>query len=125
MVRFNPAPAIRKVNMRDHDAISCLTRDHDIIRRLFRYYEHLVRYDGSNDQKADTAGQICFKWCVHIQIEEEIFYPAAKVLLRADSRLEHALDDHAGSRELVAMLDELEAGDADFDGTVGVLAAHE
>ena len=84
MVRFNPAPAIRKVNMRDHDAISCLTRDHDIIRRLFRYYEQLVKYEGSNDQKAETAGHICFKRCVNIQIEEENCNPAAKVLLRTD-----------------------------------------
>jgi len=124
MVRFNPAPAIRRAGVCEHDAIACLTRDHAVIRRLFRYYEHLAMYGGDNEKKAETAGQICLKWCIHIQIEEEIFYPVAKVLLGGGSSFQHALDDHAGSCELVAMLDELEPGDANFDPTVAVLAAY-
>ena len=122
MVRFNPAPGVRKANAREHDAIACLIREHDVIRKLFREFEQLAEHGGTNEEKAETAGQICFLWSVHMQLEEELFYPAAKAVLGATAKQQHALDDHKGSRELVAMLDELEPGDTDFDATVAVLA---
>jgi hemerythrin-like domain-containing protein len=124
MDRFSSEVALRKVNSNEQDAIACLTREHNVMRRLFRSYDHLASSGGDNEKKSETVGQICFKWCVHIQIEEELFYPAAKVLTGVDEQLMHALLDHAGSRELVAMLDEMEPGDANFDSSVAVLAAY-
>ena len=59
MVRFNPAPAVRKANAREHDAIACLIREHDVIRKLFREFEQLAEHGGTNEEKAETAGQIC------------------------------------------------------------------
>lgn len=124
MVTFSLVPAIAKINGSEHDALACLTRYHSVLRRLFRYYEHLVVHGGNKLKKEEVAGQICFKWCIHTQIEEELLYPIARKLMGEKFRLQHSLDDHSGSRELVAMLDKIPPGDANFDPTVAMLAAY-
>jgi iron-sulfur cluster repair protein YtfE (RIC family) len=103
------------------DALNFLNRDHENIRQLFRTYEQSVNYADLPARKSEIAGQICFEWCIHIQIEEEIFYPAIQGI---SDLVHHAIRDHQGSRELVAMIDEMEPGDAEFDAAVSVLAAY-
>jgi len=112
-------PACREV-----DAIDLLRRDHHAIKRLFVDHQRAIRRGGDPEIRAEIVGRICFRWCLHLQIEDEIFYPAARLALGTDALIGHALMDHTGSRELVARLDEMEIGDTDHDATVAVLCAY-
>jgi hemerythrin-like domain-containing protein len=106
------------------DALDLVALEHDVIRRHFREFELSIKRSLHAECKATIVDRICFTCCLHLQVEEEILYPAARSVLPADALLEHALCDHAGSRELIARLDELEPQDADYDPTVAVLAAY-
>jgi hypothetical protein len=106
------------------DALDLLRAEHEIIRRHFDDYELTLQHPVDLVLKAAIAGRIGVACRLHFQIEEEFLYPAARSVLHADARVEHALCDHAGSRELIARLDASQPQDADFDATVAVLAAY-
>jgi Hemerythrin HHE cation binding domain len=110
--------------VRERDALDLLTRDHDAIRHLFRTYERLVSRPHDADRKSTLVGRLCFALTLHFQIEEDLFYPAVLKAFSADGAVLHAQRDHVGCRELIARLDEMEVGDADFDATVAVLGAY-
>jgi hemerythrin superfamily protein len=57
------------------DAIKLLKADHKEVSGLLEKYENGRL---SKDRKVATAKQICMALTVHAQIEEEIFYPAAR-----------------------------------------------
>lgn len=105
------------------DALDLLARDHRAILRMFRDYQRLLREHGTREQKAEVSGQLCLRLSVHLQIEEEIFYPAARAALGDAGGVDEALVDHRGVAELIARLDEMEPDAADFDATVAVLEA--
>lgn len=105
------------------DALDLLARDHRAILRMFRDYQRLLREHGTREQKAEVSGQLCLRLSVHLQIEEEIFYPAARTALGDAADVDEALVDHHGVAELIARLDEMEPDAADFDATVAVLEA--
>jgi len=114
----------RKSFPREIDALDLLAHDHHSIERLFHDYERLARRQGEHERKGELVGQLCFRLSIHIQIEEDIFYPAARAAIGSDATLAHALCDHGGAKELIARLDEMEPGDDDYDATVAVLNAY-
>src|SRR3569832_1280607 len=59
------------------DAIALLTDDHIKVQKLFKEFEKLKEEeDEERRQQLDTM--ICAELTIHAQIEEEIFYPAAR-----------------------------------------------
>ena len=58
------------------DAIQLLMTDHREVEALFKKFEKAK--DGHDAGKADIVAQICDALSVHAEIEEEIFYPAAR-----------------------------------------------
>src|SRR5262245_60005120 len=64
------------------DAIKLLKADHDEVEELFAQYEKQKK-KGDTD-KAELIDKICTALTVHAQIEEEIFYPAARNALEED-----------------------------------------
>jgi iron-sulfur cluster repair protein YtfE (RIC family) len=67
-----PRPATPK------DAIALLKADHEAVSQLFADYD---RTRSASDKRALVA-EICNALSVHMQIEEEIFYPAVKAALK-------------------------------------------
>jgi len=118
------SPMDRRASLRRKDALSLLMGDRDVVQRLFRDYEQLLARQAEPDLKGELAGRICFALSIHWQIEEELLRSAAQAPIGRDERLAHAQLDRAGGRELVAMLDALKPGDADYDAAVAVLAAY-
>jgi hypothetical protein len=106
------------------DALDLLRAEHEAIRRHFDDFELTLEHPVDHVLKAAIAGRIGVACRLHFQLEEELLYPAARSVLHADALVEHALCDHAGSRELIARLDASQPQDADFDATVAVLAAY-
>ena len=59
-----------------------------------------------------------------MQLEEDIFYPAARAAFGGDPALDHALLDHGGTLELIDRIDRMRPEDPDFDAAVAVLRAY-
>jgi len=105
------------------DAIKLLKADHKEVSDMVAKYENGRL---AKDRKVALAKQICLALTVHAQIEEEIFYPAA----REDSRtsedlLDEAEVEHGSIKELVAAIENGSPDDDDlFDARVKVLGEY-
>jgi len=99
------------------DAIALLKADHQLVQGLFDQFEKTR----SKDRKSALATQICDELTVHAQIEEEIFYPAAREVLRDEDLLDEATVEHASAKDLIAQIRASRAGADLFDAKVTVL----
>ena len=102
------------------DAIKLLKDDHKQVKTWFKDYEDLE----DEAQKQALADKICLALTVHTQIEEEIFYPAAREGIDDDDLLDEAEVEHASAKQLIAEIKALKAGDRLFDAKVTVLGEY-
>lgn len=102
------------------DAIRLLKADHREVEDMFKKYEKLD--DG--DDKLELARAICKALTVHTQIEEEIFYPAARESIEDDDLMNEAQVEHASAKQLIAELMDADATDDMFDAKVKVLGEY-
>jgi hemerythrin superfamily protein len=98
-------------------AIALLKQDHREVEGYFEKYEELED-DGA---KAELAEKICLALKVHTQIEEEIFYPAARNATQDHDLLDEAVVEHAGAKHLIGEIEAMEVGDDLFDAKITVL----
>jgi len=87
--------------MTQQDACTLLDEDHNKVARLFEQYK--AAHDDS--RKRLLASEIGQELLVHMQIEDEIFYPA---FLRATSdnhRVQDSEREHQEARELIGRLE--------------------
>jgi hemerythrin superfamily protein len=109
-----------KVEPTGMDAVSALDlleEDHTQVDDLFDKYEQL----DSNEEKKELAIKICLALRVHTQIEEEIFYPAVRDAIENTDRIDEAIVEHAAAIQLIAEIEEMDAGDELYDAKVTVL----
>ena len=106
------------------DAIKLLKADHKEVSDLIEKYQNGRL---SKDRKMAVAKQICLALTVHAQIEEEIFYPAAREasIRDGDDLLDEAEVEHGSLKQLVAAI-EGSSPDQDelFDARVKVLGEY-
>ena len=112
--------ASRQSTRAPRDAIALLRADHAAVKALFQQYEKTR----SDDRKAALAEQICNELTVHAQIEEEIFYPAAREVLRQEDLVDEAAVEHNSVKWLIAQIKDASVGDEQFDAKVKVLAEY-
>src|SRR5687768_2035994 len=105
------------------DAIKLLKADHKEVAELVDKYENGRL---SKDRKAAVAKQICMALTVHAQIEEEIFYPAAREAVRSgEDLLDEAEVEHGSIKELVSAIENASPDDDElFDARVKVLGEY-
>jgi hypothetical protein len=96
------------------DAIELLTRDHREVEQMFRRFEQAK----DENEKAALCERICLMLQVHTQIEEEIFYPAAKQRIADRELIDEALVEHRGAKDTIEKLQGMEAGDRSLDAQV-------
>ena len=114
----------RSARAKAQDAIKLLKADHDEVEALFAQYEKQKKRDGS--QKSDLIDKICTALTVHAQIEEEIFYPAARDALdeNGDELLDEAEVEHSSIKSLVEQLEAMIPNDELCDAKVKVLSEY-
>ncbi len=104
------------------DALALLKSDHDKVKELFKQFEELMDEDeGSSDEKTALAQQICDALKIHAQLEEEIFYPAAREAIEDDDLMDEASVEHAGMKELIEQIEAMQPDDDLYDAKVVVL----
>jgi hemerythrin superfamily protein len=103
------------------DALTLLKADHEEVSELLEEFE-----EADDDDKQDLAMSICTALTVHAQIEEEIFYPAAREELEGDDlELVNEADvEHGAVKQLIAQIEALDGSDDHFNAMVKVLGEY-
>jgi hemerythrin superfamily protein len=102
------------------DAITLLRADHKLVEGLFDKFEKAR----GNDRKSAIAEQICNELTVHATIEEEIFYPAARKVLREEDLVDEATVEHQGAKDLIAQIQGSRPSDKLWEAKVTVLSEY-
>ena len=105
------------------DAVDLLDADHTAVKKMFIDYSALCEDSAPPDHKRSLAERICQALTVHSQLEEEIFYPQVRKAIGAADLMDHALDEHAQAKEVIARIRAMKATDAAYDTTVAELGA--
>jgi hemerythrin superfamily protein len=110
----------------DKDACDLLDADHKAVKKLFKEYEEMAgsRARNAAQMKKDLAMQICQELTVHAQIEEEIFYPALREVLKETDLLDEAAVEHQSAKDLIAQIQGAGEADEMFDAKVKVLGEY-
>ena len=99
------------------NAIELLKHDHREIEEYFEQYEDLE----DDAEKAELSAKICQALKAHTQIEEEIFYPAAREATGDEDLLDEAVVEHAGAKRLIEEIESMEVGEDLYDAKIRVL----
>ena len=103
-----------------NDAIAMLKADHEAVSQLFDEYEKTR----STPHKKALVAEICTALSVHAQIEEEIFYPAVKAVLKDKLLVPEATVEHAGIKDLIGQLEGIEPDGEMYDAKVKVMSEY-
>jgi hemerythrin superfamily protein len=104
-----------------NDAVTLLKRDHLEVSDLLEQYER-----ATGARKSGIVEQICTALTIHAQIEEDVFYPAAREAVGdKDADLVNEADvEHAGIKDLVSQLQSSDPSDEHYDARVKVLGEY-
>jgi hemerythrin superfamily protein len=105
------------------DAIGLLKEDHKRVKKMFKDFEKMKEKAGEAEKQA-LVSQICRELSMHAQIEEEIFYPAARKAIDDQDLLDEATVEHASAKDLIAQLQSMSPSDALYDAKVTVLGEY-
>ena len=99
------------------DALGLLKRDHKLVDELCNEFQQAA------DQQLDPlARRICKLLRIHAQIEEEIFYPAARRAVPDNALIDNAEREHAQAKATIARIESMTSDDATFKTAVAELA---
>jgi hemerythrin superfamily protein len=106
--------------MAANDAIALLKVDHKEVAEMFE------KFETARSTKEKLAQQICMSLTVHAQIEEEIFYPAAREALGGEGEdlLNEAEVEHISLKQLIGQIEGSSPEDELFDAHVKVLGEY-
>ncbi|KRB84737.1 hemerythrin [Noviherbaspirillum sp. Root189] len=102
-----------------------LTEDHKKVSALFDEFEKMKK-KGDDDEEAKQliVETVCAELTIHAQIEEEIFYPAARDAIDDMDLLDEAEVEHASAKQLISELSAMQPGDELYDAKFTVLGEY-
>ncbi|MEP7302842.1 MAG: hemerythrin domain-containing protein [Caldimonas sp.] len=107
--------------MRPNDAVDLLVNEHMAADKIFKQFDKLAKKSAPGPQRQALALKVCAMLTVHAQIEEEIFYPAARAAGIEDDMLDEAFIEHASAKDLIAQIEAAAPDSEYYDAKVRVL----
>ena len=105
------------------NAIDLLTEDHKNVRKMFKDFEKMHE-DATPAEKQELVEQICSELTMHANVEEQIFYPAAREAIDDDDLMNEAEVEHASAKDLIAQIQAMKPSDPMYDAKVTVLGEY-
>lgn len=108
------------------DACSLLDADHRNVKKLFKEFEPLASSQANSAlaKRRKLADQICMELTVHAQIEEELFYPALRGVIKEKDLVDEAEVEHASAKDLIAQIRMGDEADSKWCAKVTVLGEY-
>jgi hypothetical protein len=106
------------------EPMEMLMEDHKKVQKMFKQFEKLHKQDGDEQSKREIAEQCCMELKVHAEVEEQIFYPAAREALEEQDLVEEALVEHNSAKDLIAKLESMDGSEESYDATLMVLGEY-
>lgn len=103
--------------------IEMLKADHKKAKKAFKDFEKL---DPQEDPESCQAlvEQTCAEIEVHAELEEQVFYPAARSAIKEEDLMDEAEVEHMTAKVLIQQLKEMNADDEKFAATFKVLGEY-
>lgn len=102
------------------DATTLLTRQHREVEAWLKEYDALG--ERARVSKKRLADKICQHLMMHMQIEDEIFYPAVREQTeRLESKIDEATVEHGSLKHLVQKVQKMEPDDDLYDAQIAVI----
>jgi len=110
----------KRRSSRQPQAIAMLMDDHRKVQKLFRQFEKTEDESGQES----LATEICNELSVHADLEEQVFYPAARDALEEADVIEEAEVEHHVARDLIEKIRQLRPQDGEYCAMVTVLGEY-
>jgi hypothetical protein len=107
-----------KVKAITQNAVALLEADHAQVKIWFSQFEKTK----SKSEQQDLATNICNALKVHMEIEEEFFYPAFLAATKDKKMYEEAISEHRQAKKIIEEVAGLSPSHAYFHTRVNVLA---
>jgi hemerythrin-like domain-containing protein len=104
------------------DALALLKADHQEIDALFGRFHERCNLAADDAEKAAIVEKIRLLLTIHARIEDEVFYPAIRMVLGSDELIDEALADHAVADQLLRQLAIMRPAGPFYRAKVTVLA---
>ncbi len=119
----------KSASKKENTALSLLAKDFGNSMLNFREFARVVEKDDGNiDRKVELVRETCADVMTHLQVREDVFYPAVASATGDNELVKRELSGNETVKALITRLNLLEPGDELFDATFIVLgetvAAH-
>lgn len=104
--------------------IKSLTDDHKKVKKMFDEFMKLKEKGGSDEQKQLIVDTACAELTIHAQLEEELFYPAAREALDDLDMINEAEVEHTCAKQLISELSIMQSSDEMYDAKFIVLSEY-
>lgn len=109
----------------EDDALHVLAEDHKKVIELFDEFARMKEEEDTDDEaKQMLVEAACAELTIHAQVEEEVFYPAARDAIDDMDLLDEAEVEHALAKQLVTELAAMEPDDDLYDAKFTVLGEY-
>jgi hypothetical protein len=106
-----------------NEIFEMLKEDHKRAKKAFRDFAKLDE-EGDTQACEALAARTCKELQLHMRLEEDVFYPAARAGLKEEDLVEEAEVEHGSAKALIEKMQALSGDDPKFAATFTVLGEY-
>lgn len=106
-----------------NEILEMLKEDHQKVKKAFKQAEKLHEQEEHEELQA-LVEQTCAEIEVHARLEEELFYPAAREVVKEEDLIEEAEVEHGSAKALIEQLQAMSPDDPKYMATFTVLGEY-
>jgi len=118
-----PRESARNAAAARTELLKMLKGDHKKVKKAFQSFERLDKQQQGDECQA-LVTQTCNDLALHTSLEEEVFYPAIRTVLREPQLIDEAEVEHASAKTLIADLRQMPPEDRAYTATFKVLGEY-